>query len=336
MFRKMYDSLSMPVHTELLVQDNNICLKTWNQIDEEMYDAGTESQIDSGQERSLIIGHNTGYMNLPVDSQGVYHSKFPTARFGGGAEMRGEDFLPNIPAAIRDDYAVRLAGTYWRCGSYSWIDPTDPSVLGGEHSDAACWTIGIGATMVRTFFQNNISVYHYPAYPSHNALAVSKVTKGHPLRESRRYGAPASLFVYQPFTDTTFTDCSITMKYNRSAGFSTNVGDWTVGDGYNYLSDMGTALPSIAVTSGGGSIDADGYDTVEFKMVDSDGSTINHASDIYLEHTGGYLPSQRVSITNGTGSFRVGALGMESGDMFKVKIGFRNYTGVADVEYTVA
>lgn len=71
-------------------------------------------------------------------------------------------------------------------------------------------------------------------------------------------------------------------------------------------------------------------------MVDSDGSTINHATDIYLEHTGGYLPSQRVSITNGTGSFKVGALGMTSGDEFRVKIGFRNYHGLADVNYTVA
>ena len=71
-------------------------------------------------------------------------------------------------------------------------------------------------------------------------------------------------------------------------------------------------------------------------IVDSDGNTINHATDVYLEHTGGYLPHHRISITDGTGSFKVGALGMTSGDMFKVKIGFRSYTGLADVNYTVS
>jgi hypothetical protein len=326
----------MPVHTELLVQDDSVCLKTWSQIDEDQYTTETESQVDSGNERSLVIGHDTAYMDLPVDVQGVYYTRFPAGRFGGGAKLMGEDFLPNIPDGIRQEYVSKLSGTYWQCGSYSWIDPFDPSILGGENSDAACWTIGIQATMVHSYVKNNLKLFHYPANPSHNALAVSMNTKAHPLRESRRYGAPASLFVYRPFTDTVFTDCSITMKYNRGAGFSTNVDGWEVdAAGYNYLSDLTTALPSFVVTNGGGTIDADGYDTVEFKMVDSDGTTINHATDVYLEHTGGYLPKQRIDIINGIGSFKVGALGLSSDDTFKVKIGFRNYTGLTDVNYIV-
>ena len=356
MFRKMYDSLSMPVHLELLVQDENICLKTWYQISEYDYELpyNNDAAKAGSIERSLIIDNSCAYMSVPADVSGVYHTKIPAGRFGGGERIAGEDFLPNIPADIREHYATKLAGTYWRCNSFAWIDPTDPSILGGEQSDAACWTIGIGLREIGTTWvaadhesrdnpsptsdseDNYKDTVMNCAYPSQNAFALSKNTKGHPLRESRRYGAPASLFVYQPFTDTNFTDCSISFKYNKGYGFSTNMSGWTVGEGYNYLSDMDEALPNMTVTSGGGSIDADGYDTVEFKMVDSDGATIDHATDIYLECTGGYLPKNRVAITNGTGSFKVGALGMESGDTFKVKVGFRMYTGLADVEYTVA
>lgn len=354
MFRKMYDSLSMPVHLELLVQEGNICLKTWVRITEEIYDmdytAGETG--DNYQGRSLLLNHNADYMSVPADASGVYHTKLPAGRFGGGTKKRGEDFLPNIPAGIRGTYETKLAGTYWQCNSYSWIDPSDPSIMGGEMSDAACWSIGVAPRMlpditVESGWEDWRYMHLYPAMPSQNALAVSRNTKGHPLRESRRFGAPVALMVYQPFMDTHFTDSSITLKYNKGSGFSTNIGDWEngvdhremfemSGTGYNYLGHMKEALPGFTVTSGGGSIDADGYDTVEFKMVDSTGATINHATDVYLEHTGGYLPSQRIHITGGTGSFKVGALGMESGDTFKVKIGFRNYTGVTDVEYTVA
>tara|TARA_B110000495_G_scaffold90915_1_gene78547 strand:+ start:3887 stop:4969 length:1083 start_codon:yes stop_codon:yes gene_type:complete len=360
----MYDSLSMPVHLELLVQDENICLKTWYQISE--YDYELPYRNDAAKagsiERSLYIDNSCEYMSVPADVSGVYHTKIPAGRFGGGEKQAGESFLPNIPADIRDQYATKLAGTYWRCNSFAWIDPTDPSILGGEQSDAACWTIGIGYRQVGTTWvnaghdsrnkpdgsaldggnsagdpdDNYKDTIMNCAFPSQNAFALSANTKGHPLRESRRLGAPASLFVYQPFTDTNFTDCSLSFKYNKGYGFSTNTTGWTVGDGYNYLTDMDSALPSMTVTSGGGSIDADGYGTVEFKMVDSDGATIDHATDIYLECTGGYLPKNRVSITGGTGSFKVGALGMESGDEFKVKIGFRMYTGLADVVFTVA
>lgn len=364
MFRKMYDSLSMPVHIELLAQEGSVCLKTWVRITEDSYNmtysgksGGDDSQWDKDDttpSRSLLIDHNCDYMQFPADATGIYHTKLPNGRFGGGTKRTGEAFLPNIPAGIRDMYTTKLANTWWQCNSYSWIDPTDPSILGGEKADAACWSIGIGHRNIPDIdFDSNHEWYqfsqmhHYPAFPSQNALAVSRNTKGHPLRESRRYGSPVALMCYQPFTDTSFLECSMTLKYNRGSGFSTNLDGWTdgvdhkemfntSGTGYNYLGHLKEALPGFTVTSGGGAIAADGYDTVEFKMTDVDGNTINHATEVYLESTGGYLPKQRVNITDGTGSFKVGALGMTSGDQFKVKIGFRNYTGVTDVDYTVS
>ena len=63
---------------------------------------------------------------------------------------------------------------------------------------------------------------------------------------------------------------------------------------------------------------------------------IEKNSEAYLESTGGYLPKTRVPIVDGLGSFKVTALGLDTDDEFKVKIGFRNLTGVHDVNYKVA
>ena len=38
MFKKMYNSLSMPVHVELLVDAERVCLKTWLEASETEYD----------------------------------------------------------------------------------------------------------------------------------------------------------------------------------------------------------------------------------------------------------------------------------------------------------
>ena len=345
MFRRTYDSLSMPTHLELLVRDDVLCLKNWMEITEDQYNMGYDSgSYDYNQstvgihEKSLTENGIVDHMEWPSDNSGIFHSKLPTSRVYG-AKVTGETLHGHMPANIKDAYTSKMAGKYFRCISYSWIDPTDPSMNGGENSDAACWVIGVGfASMAAVGEMITAPVqdrFHY-TQAAFNALSYSYNHKVHPLRASRQYGAPAALFCYRPFTDTSFTECSYTLKYNKGYGFSTNMDGWTSGSGYNYVGELAEALPSIAVTSGGGSIDADGYDTVEFKMVDSDGSTINHATDIYLQSTGGYLPHQRVDVTNGTGSFKVGALGMTSGDMFKVKIGFRNYHGLVDVNYTVA
>lgn len=348
MFRRTYDSLSMPTHLELLVRDDVLCLKNWMEITEDQYNMEyTNSDYEYGIEDNAMVGiHEKSlyaeslvkHMAYPADNTGIFHSKLPTSRVFGD-RATGEELHTHMPDNIKGSYGGKMAGKYFRCVSYSWIDPSDPSMNGGENSDAACWVIGVGfATMASVGEASQSPLqdrFHY-TQAAFNAISYSHNNKTHPLRSSRQYGAPAALFCYRPFTDTAFTDCSYTLKYNKGYGFSTNLDGWTNGSGYNYVADLGEALPSFNITSGGGSIDADGYDTVNFTMVDSDGNTINHATDVYLEHTGGYLPHHRVSITDGTGSFKVGALGMTSGDTFRVKMGFRSYSGLTDVNYTVS
>ena len=328
MFKKIYDSLSSEVHIEILLSDDLVCIKTWLELTEAQYldngvnpeGVGWENLNKDNVDRSLTVP-NISYMVWPEDVTGVYHTRLPVCRTSG-EKKKGEDFLPNIPAEIRDTYTSKLTGKYFQVICYSWIDPTDPSIMSGELTDAACWSIGV----------------HYNGYlsPACNTIPYTIDTKAHPLRESRRQQTPVTLMLYQPFKDDKFTDCSMTLKYNRGYGFSTNVlTGWTKGSGYNYLDQMLTAFPKFVITSGGGTIDADGTDTVEFKMTDVDDNTIDKNTTVYLDNTGGYLPKKRVTITNGTGSFKVKALGLESTDTFKVKIGFRSLTGMKDVDYTV-
>ena len=154
--------------------------------------------------------------------------------------------------------------------------------------------------------------------------------------------------MYKPFADNTPLESSFTLKYNQHYGFSTNIDGWTDGTvadevadlfanpTYNYIGQLNEAFPNFIVTSGGGDIAADGVDTVTVEMRDgADGAVIDRNTWVYLESTGGYLPKQRFQLQNGVGTFKVSAMHLEAGESFKVKIGFRNYSGMTDVEYSV-
>jgi len=331
MFRKIYDSLSMPVHLELLIHDDYVCLKTWKVISEDdfnmvTYPVDMSDNIMSEKSLTYQSGDNAivEYMEVPPDVSGIYHNRLPAGTLFG-LTKEGTEFLPNIPANIRDNYTEKLKGKYFRNISYAWIDPTDPSISSREKANAACWVMGVNQ-------------YHNASNPF-NSFANTYATKAHPLRAIRQYAAsPASLFIYQAFEDDKFTDCSMTFKYNRGCGFSTNILDgWETNDdnNFNYVGQMSEAYPQFTVTSGGGDIDADATDTVDFKMVDNSGATMSRDCVIYLENTGGYLPKKRVNLKDGVGSFKVTALGLEADDTFKVKIGFQNYTGIEEVTYKV-
>ena len=375
MFRKTYDSLSTAVHVEFLLDKDKACIKTWLEVNKRVWDIQQEfkdkfedgwkysatgnsgwSDVQPGInpwsldmirdkkdydgnpvtvkhiERSLDIPKSPAIGEWPAEVSGIYHKYLPAGRIMGQTVM-GEQFLPNMPERYRSDYIDRLTGKYFMGTSFAWLDLTDPSIFSGEKDDAACWVIGID--------------YEGNARPAFNSVPREKDTKAHPLRASRHAGRPACLFVYQPFSDVPFDECSITLKYNKGYGFSTNAkAAWvdgtnekemlaTSGKDYNYVGQMYEAFPKFVVTSGGNNIAADGTDTVEFKMVDNDGKTIEKDIQLFLEATGGYLPKQRLITNKGVGTFKVTALGLTSGEKFKVKIGFRNYTGVADVDYTV-
>jgi hypothetical protein len=98
---------------------------------------------------------------------------------------------------------------------------------------------------------------------------------------------------------------------------------------------MDEAMPRLAVVAGGGDIGVDQKQTVTIELRESSGQRLNRDATVLLEATGGYLPKQRVELTGGQGSFPVIAFGLEAGDAFRIKAGFRNYSGMLDIPFTV-
>ena len=103
MFRKMYDSLSMDVHLELLIKGDLICLKSWQPISQEDYENDTsqlEREMFWAGERSLNSAYLADYMQWPADVSGVFHTRMPSMKMAGSNKIMGEEFLPNIPAVL--------------------------------------------------------------------------------------------------------------------------------------------------------------------------------------------------------------------------------------------
>jgi len=61
-----------------------------------------------------------------------------------------------------------------------------------------------------------------------------------------------------------------------------------------------------------------------------EGSNPFPSCEVHLETTGGQLARSRLSLDAGKGSFAVSASGLEPGERFKIKAGFRHYSGVAE------
>ena len=306
MFRKAIDSMSFRVFLDLVVTERVISLTSYSEVSEQEFE--TNAGIDTtlpGRVRSLSFDDDFIPGQLPPTVSGVYHNRLPCVRMNR-PWVRGETLHAN------------LQGRYFRGISYSVLDLDDPSIRSGEKCDAAVWVCGVD--------------YEGHTRPFYNAIAFETSTKMHPMRSVRNLGTPSNLFIYQPFADTPLTQCSITLKYNTSLGYRSNVEGFVEDTDYNYLCDLDDAFPSIDLNSGGGLIPIDGFADVQVSLTSEEGKD----AELYLEATAGYLPKRRVRTTSGVARFRVGALGLQAGDCFKVKVGLRNFSGMLDVPFEVA
>jgi hypothetical protein len=78
-------------------------------------------------------------------------------------------------------------------------------------------------------------------------------------------------------------------------------------------------------------VPSEGYASVALEARRA-GKRLKEASvTAHLETTGGYLPRQRVALIDGAAAIKVGALGLEPGESFKVKVGFRYFPGMAEI-----
>ncbi len=94
-------------------------------------------------------------------------------------------------------------------------------------------------------------------------------------------------------------------------------------------------LPSLKLT-GPTAVAPDGAANITVAVVDKDGAVIADAAcEVLLEAVAGYLPKARVAVAGGTGTFKVMALGLETGEAVRVKAGLGLFTGLADISIPV-
>lgn len=310
MFRRTVPSMSFPAFLDVVVAARLLSVTSYVEVPAQEATSSFSPQNGSAPpvERSLRFTGPFNVGELPPKADGVYHERFPCARMNG-------------PYRAGAELAENLSGRWFKTRSYSMLDLDDPSLGAGELSEGAVWTLGID----------------YEGYlrPFYNAMAFESSTKMHPMRSVRNLGGPSCFFVYQPFPGVPFSDCSMTLKFNKGLGFRSNLSGWSAHAEKDYLEDLREALPGIRVLRGGGDVAADVSAEVDLELVDAVGARLRHDAVLYLEETGGYLPIRRIDVREGLGRFRVLPLGLRSGETFKVKVGFRCVSGLADVEFKV-
>jgi hypothetical protein len=169
-----------------------------------------------------------------------------------------------------------------------------------------------------------------------NAFSQTFLTKREP-RKSRLMGESEwPVIMTLPYPDAPFTEANFIVRNRADMAFVSNLEGWdVVADRPEGGGIIGT-LPGIKLSQDTITLSAGGAATVEATVIDSDGTPrAEGAHTIYLEETGGFIPMRRVKTANGKATFRVSAMGMQAGDTFKVKAGYRNYSGCAEVTVKV-
>lgn len=169
-----------------------------------------------------------------------------------------------------------------------------------------------------------------------NRFVMTRDTKARSPRLLATAGINCALQIYVPFASCDFDSSSFSVALHRGFGLIGNLDPGTEVTYADVLRDAQKPFVDIALSTEVIDLAPDAYGTVTAQLVDGTGKTIRDAdAELYLEPTGGYLPKQRISTEKGKAKFRVGALGLEVGDSFRVKVGFRHFTSVAELTVRV-
>lgn len=97
------------------------------------------------------------------------------------------------------------------------------------------------------------------------------------------------------------------------------------------------SFPRIKVTNPEQQIAPDGSAVYQVQLVDAAGNDIEKPYCLKLESDNGYIPYRRLALNEqGQGSFKVMAMGLESGDCIKVKFNTTHVTAISTAELQVS
>lgn len=93
-------------------------------------------------------------------------------------------------------------------------------------------------------------------------------------------------------------------------------------------------LPSVHFDNANISGDTNEVLELPFTIKNADGTTASTKAEVYFETTGGFLPVTR-KVAEGNGTAFISLRDVPKGERFKVKAGFKNFSGISECQVTV-
>lgn len=236
-----------------------------------------------------------------------------------GPEVPGEAFPGEVVAG--DVFAGRLAGLAFReLGSVS-LDIVKARQL-HEGSDMARWMFPIGISGA-------------PATP-YNARALTVNSKSTGTRHLRVSQHGCALMVFHYFQQLDLTEASFLVIGHPKHGAVGGLADRAILIEPDAQIEHTLRGEPRLVVSGPDSIAPGEAVELICRLSSSGGKRITGVdTEFFLEATGGYLPMRRIAAPAGEARFNVLALANQPGDRFKVKVGFRHVSGLAEHTLTI-
>jgi hypothetical protein len=146
--------------------------------------------------------------------------------------------------------------------------------------------------------------------------------------------------IYVPFADSPISDWAIAVNCGPEDG---EMNEITLGDGLERVDGVSIpttgellVFPVVKFSGSSAVIAPNGEVQVDFHLEAADGTAITSTeADVYLDTTGGYLTKKRIRTSGGLGSVVFRADGLQSGDVVKIKCGFKHFSGTDDFVVTV-
>lgn len=129
---------------------------------------------------------------------------------------------------------------------------------------------------------------------------------------------------------------SLMFLYNKDIGYRCNlpVTELTQTQLHDHTGGW-APMANIAIT-GEDCVKAGELVDLHLKLGWEDGTDLKYPATVFLETTAGYLPKRRITLNaNGEGAFKVRATDLVAGDSFKIKVGWKHYSGVCEHLLTV-
>jgi hypothetical protein len=142
-----------------------------------------------------------------------------------------------------------------------------------------------------------------------------------------------------PFANSTFDECFITVNLGATAcacsvdGLANEDIEESSYQHSGYVREM--VFPSVKVSAVSPTVKAGEPASFNLQMVDGLGNPMTRDAELYLETVNGFLPVTRRITQDGKAVATVLTMGMQAGDVVRLKAGFKFYPAADDAEVAI-